>query len=102
MLWEVFRDTYQLGLAHANVNEQSQAQQESQWISVDRANTLKDGDLLYVAFHNGDVAEAVYRWEQGYYPHRITSEKYGNERLEICTHFMHRKPTPLPPAPEGE
>lgn len=82
---------------------QSQAQQtENKWISVDEAkSTLKDGDLLYVAFQNGDVSEAVYRWEQGYYPHRITSEKYGNERLEICTHVMHRKPAPLPPAPEG-
>ena len=77
--------------------------QQNQWISVDEAkSTLKDGNLLYVAFPNGDVSEAVYHWVQGYYPHRITSEKYGNERLEVCTHIMHRKPTQLPPAPEGE
>ncbi len=70
------------------------------WISVEEAKTkLKDGDLLYVTFQNGDVAKAVYRWEQGYYPHRIECEKYGNERLEICTHIMHRKPVPLPLPP---
>ena len=71
-----------------NAALESQAQQtESQWISVEEAKaTLKDGDLLYAAFATGDIVEAVYRWEQGYYPHRIVSDSYGNIRLEHCTH----------------
>jgi len=81
------------------VSSNEHVKQES-WISVEDAKAaLKEGDLLYVTFQNGDVAKAVYRWEQGYYPHRIECEKYGNERLEICTHIMHRKPVPLPLPP---
>lgn len=80
---------------------QSQAQQ-SQWISVEEAKTaLKDGDFIYVAFQNKKVSEAVYKFEQGFYPHRIISD-YGNERIEHCTHVMRRKVVPLPPAPEGD
>jgi len=72
------------------------------WISVDEAKkTLKDGDLIYVVFENGKVEEAVYRFEQGFYPHRIISG-YGNVRIEHCTNVMRRNPAPLPLPPVKE
>lgn len=81
----------------------AQAQQESQWMSIEEAKaTLKDGDLIFAYCEFYGVVEATYAFEEGYYnPHRIVKKNGDSYRINTFTHFMVRKPTSLPPAPEG-
>jgi len=89
---------------HPKLYTEPQAQQESRWISVEEAKTtLKDGDLIFAYCEFYGVIEATYALEEGYYnPHRIVKKNGGSFRINTFTHFMVRKPEPLPPAPEGE
>lgn len=69
------------------------------WETIQECN-LKHKQLIYAHRVNGEVVEAIYHhWPDHKNPHRIESEKFGNECINHYMHVMYRDMSsfPMPP-----